>query len=106
MNPLIQGLFKEFRRTQELDKIKDSDAFELFTASLVLSEELLSQAQMTDLLLDVAAIGIDIAILEINGQLAWDSEDVHEVCGPSSKIDVSVHFIQAKQSATFLHQKS
>jgi hypothetical protein len=100
LNPLIQGLFNEFRRTQELEDVKDSDAFELFAASLMLSDELLSQVQMTDLLLDAATLGIDIAILEINGQLAWDSEDVHELCEPSAKIEVSVHFIQAKQSAS------
>lgn len=99
MNPLIQGLFREFRRTHELEEIGDSDAFELFAASLVLSDELLAQTQMTDLLLDAHAIGIDVAILEINGQLAWDNEDVRAICDSSAKIEVSVHFIQAKQSS-------
>ena len=100
VNPLIQGLFNEFRRTQELEALKDSDAFELFAASLILSDELLSQVQMTDLLLDASTLGIDVAILEVNGQLAWDSEDVHELCAPAARIEVSVHFIQAKQSAS------
>lgn len=99
MNPLIKGLFKEFRRTQELEQFKDSDAFELFAASLVLSDDVLSQVQMTDLLLDASTIGIDVAVLEINGQVAWDSEDVHGLCRTSGKIEVSVHLIQAKQGA-------
>ena len=99
LNPLINGLFKEFRRAQELESFKDSDAFELFAASLILSDEMLAQEQMTDLLLDADVLGIDVAVLEINGQLAWDIEDVVELCA-TSKIDVSVHFIQAKQSAS------
>lgn len=99
MNPLIQGLFKQFREAEELQKLNDSDAFEIFAASLLLPDELLAQAQKTDLLLDVDTIGIDVVALEINGQLAWDDDDVKDLCESSAKIDVSLHFIQAKQSA-------
>lgn len=99
MNPLIQGLFNEFRRTQELEVLKVSDAFELFAASLILPDELLAQTQMTDLLLDASTIGIDVAVLEVNGQMIWDSADVAELCGAVARVEASVHFIQAKQSA-------
>ncbi|MFD3720602.1 AIPR family protein [Streptomyces sp. NPDC058674] len=100
VNPLTQGLFKKFREEEELLKLKDSDAFELFAASLILPDDLLSQVQKTDLLLDAGTIGIDIIALEINGQLAWDTHDVREICENSAKVDVSLHFIQAKQSGT------
>ncbi|MET9001463.1 AIPR family protein [Amycolatopsis sp. NPDC004169] len=98
MNPLIQGLFSKFREAEELDKLSDSDAFELFAASIMLPDDLLSQAAKTDFLLDPGTTGIDVAVLEINGQIAWDESDVHEICATSSKLEVTVHFLQAKQS--------
>lgn len=100
MNPLIQGLFKKFRESEELLELPDADAFELFAASLILTDDLLSQVEKTDLLLDTATLGIDVAVLEINGQLAWDPADVGELCESSHKIEVSIYFIQAKQSSS------
>ncbi|MFG5723374.1 AIPR family protein [Streptomyces murinus] len=100
MNPLIQGLFKKFREEEELLKLKDSDAFELFAASLLLPDDLLSQVQKTDFLLDAGTTGIDVIALEVNGQLAWDAEDVREICENSAKVEASLYFIQAKQSGT------
>ncbi|WP_405185523.1 AIPR family protein [Streptomyces albidoflavus] len=100
MNPLIQGLFKKFREEEELLKLKDSDAFELFTASLLLPDDLLSQVQKTDFLLDAGTTGIDVIALEVNGQLAWDADDVREICENTAKVEASLYFIQAKQSGT------
>lgn len=100
MNPLIQGLFKKFREEEDLLNIRDSDAFELFTASLILPDDLLSQVQMSDLLLDEGTIGIDVVALDVNGQLAWDADDVREICENAGKVEVTLHFIQAKQSAS------
>ncbi|GAB2911595.1 AIPR family protein [Streptomyces heilongjiangensis] len=100
MNPLIKGLFKKFREEEELIEISDADAFELFAASLILPEDLLSQVQKSDLLLDQGAIGVDVIALDVNGQLAWDADDVREICDNAAKVEVSLHFIQAKQSAS------
>ncbi|MFF1722739.1 AIPR family protein [Streptomyces sviceus] len=100
MNPLIKGLFKKFREEEELIEISDADAFELFAASLILPEDLTSQVQKSDLLLDPGAIGVDVIALDVNGQLAWDADDVKEICDNAAKVDVSLHFIQAKQSAS------
>ncbi|WP_438313362.1 AIPR family protein [Streptomyces sp. HUAS TT3] len=100
MNPLIQGLFKKFREEEELLKLKDSDAFELFAASLILPSDLISQTQKSDLLLDKGTAGVDVIALEINGQLAWDVDDVKEICDATAKLEVSLHFIQAKQSGS------
>jgi hypothetical protein len=98
MNPLVQGLFNKFRESEELQALSDDDAFELFSASLFLPDNLLAQSEKTDFLLDAGAIGIDIVALEINEQLVWDQSDVKELCDTAGKIDVSVHFIQAKRS--------
>src|ERR1039458_1434748 len=98
MNPLIQGLFNKFKESEELQGIGDDDAFELFSASLFLPDNLLAQAEKTDFLLDSGTIGIDVVALEINEQLVWDPSDVKELCDAAGKIDVTVHFIQAKRS--------
>ncbi|MFR9790516.1 AIPR family protein [Streptomyces sp. MB22_4] len=100
MNPLIQGLFKKFREEEELLEISNADAFELFAASLLLPEGLIAQVQKSDLLLDQGAIGIDIIALDVNGQLAWDADDVKDICENAAKVEVGLYFIQAKQSAS------
>jgi len=100
MNPLVQGLFNKFRETEELLQLTDADAFELFATSLILPDDLLAQAEKTDFLLDSGATGIDVVALDINGQLVWDPSDVKDICETSGKIEVSLHFIQAKQSSS------
>lgn len=100
MNPLIQGLFKKFCQDQELEGLRDSDAFEIFAATFLLPDDLLAQVPKTDLLLDANTIGVDVAVMEINGVVAWDADDVRQVCDQASKVDVALHFIQAKQSST------
>ncbi|GAA4510822.1 AIPR family protein [Actinoallomurus oryzae] len=100
MNPLIQGLFNKFKESEELQRVNDDDAFELFSASLMLPDNLLAQAEKTDFLLDAGTVGIDIVALEINEQLAWDVSDVREICEAAGKIDASIYFIQAKRSTS------
>jgi hypothetical protein len=98
MNPLIAGLFANFKASEELGGLPEDDAFELFVAAQVLPDDLLEQVQTTDLLLDASTIGIDLAALEINGALVWDVDDVDDLCGPTSKIEVTVHLAQVKRS--------
>jgi len=45
VNPLVQGLFNKFRETEDLLKLSDADAFELFATSLILPDDLLAQAR-------------------------------------------------------------
>jgi hypothetical protein len=90
VNPLVQGLFNKFKDSEELQGMNDANAFELFSASLMIPDNLLAQAEMTDFLLDAGAIGIDIVALEVNEQLVWDSNDVTELCDAAGKIEVSV----------------
>lgn len=98
MNPLISGLFSNFRESVELTDLADADAFELFVAAQLLPDEILEQAELSDLLLDSSTIGIDLAVLEINGALIWDIDDVDDLCAQSPKLDVSLHIAQAKRS--------
>ncbi|MEV6447548.1 AIPR family protein [Amycolatopsis sp. NPDC051716] len=99
MNPLVQGLFNKFKQSEELESLSDSDAFELFAASILLPDYLLSQAERTDFLLDPGAIGVDVVALEVNSQLVWDKTDASEICDGTNRLEVSLHLIQAKKSA-------
>lgn len=98
MNPLIQGLFAKFREAEELETQPSDDSFELFGASLVIPDDILNQTEKTNLLLDSGTVGIDVAVLEINGQIVRDSSDVADVAHAANKIEVALHFLQAKQS--------
>jgi hypothetical protein len=99
MNPLISGLFGSFKANEELDGIEDADAFELFVATQLLADDLVDQVQISDLLLDESTIGVDLAVLEINGALVWDVDDVDDTCEQPAKIDVTLHLVQVKRSA-------
>ncbi|MGW8439216.1 AIPR family protein [Nocardiopsis sp. NPDC055879] len=98
MNPLVQGLFKNFCKAEELEEIRQSDAFELFTSSLIIPSEISSQSPLTDLLLDPGVTGVDVIVMEINGRMVWDSDDVVDVCDQASQVSVALYFIQAKYS--------
>jgi hypothetical protein len=100
LNPLIAGLFDEFLKREELDQLSDSDAFELFVANLVLGDDLFTQVEATDLLLDNSTIGVDVAVLEVNGQVVWDEGDTDHICEAAKRLDVALHLIQAKRSAS------
>lgn len=98
MNPLIDGLVNSFRDSNELGGLPPDDAFELFAGSLVLGDQLVTQVELTDLLLDKHTIAVDIAVLEINGQLVWDVFDVNDVCEGAGQVEVVVRVLQAKRS--------
>ena len=100
MNPLVAGLFTSFKASEELGDIEDDDAFELFVSKQVLPDDLLQQIETTDLLLDASTVGVDVAALEINGTLAWDVDDVSDICDRLPKLDVTLHIVQAKRSAS------
>lgn len=100
MNPLINGLFSSFKETQELGGMSDSDAFELFSGSLALDESILDQTQLTDLLLDPGTPGVDMVIIQVNGDVLNDESDVDELASSSNRLDVHITFLQAKNSAS------
>lgn len=100
MNPLISGLFESFKTAQELEGMSESDAFELFVGSQLFADDLLEQVPISDLLLDSSTVGVDLALLEVNGIVAWDVDDVDDICSQAAKVDVVVHIAQVKRSAS------
>ncbi|WP_219844125.1 AIPR family protein [Arthrobacter sp. MYb222] len=80
--------------------MKETDAFELFVATLVFSDDILDQQKLSDFLLDESTIGIDLAVLEINGQIIGNISDVDEMCLNKKNLDVTLHFVQAKTSSS------
>lgn len=99
MDPLIKGLFRKFRQDHALETMRESDAFELFIAALILRDDLLDQFDMTDLLLDQNTIGVDLALLEVNGEIVTSPAEIASVCDNKNAIDVLLTLVQVKSSA-------
>lgn len=100
MDPLLSGLFKKFKQSNELEGVSESDAFEMFAAKLVLRDDLTEQATLSDLLLDPSTPGVDVALLEVNGELVRDESDARDICSGTGKLVVALHFVQAKTSTS------
>jgi hypothetical protein len=100
VDPLVKGLFREFRETQDLTAMSEPDAFELFVAALLLPTDVLDQIEMSDLLLDRGTLGIDIALIEINGELITNVEDVAAACGKKRSLEVVLNLLQMKSSTS------
>jgi len=98
VDPLLNGLFKKFKEDNELENVSDSDAFEMFAAKLVLKDDLTEQSALSDLLLDPSTPGVDVALLEVNGELVWNVSDAEEICSGTGRLVVALHFVQAKSS--------
>lgn len=98
MDPLLNGLFKRFRESNELESVSESDAFEMFVAKLILRDDLTEQLTLSDLLLDPSTPGVDVALLEVNGEIVRDETDARELCAGTGRLVVALHFVQAKQS--------
>lgn len=98
MNPLIRGLFNTFKESHELEGMAESDAFELFAASLTLSDDALSQTELSNFLLDEGTPGLDVVVIEVNGQIVRDASEVDQIAGEASRVEVSVVTVQAKES--------
>lgn len=98
MDPLLAGLFKQFTIDNALETMKSSDAFELFVTTLLLPDDLLDQRELTDFLLDESTIGIDVATLEINGQLINGQSDIDDACANRNNLEVTLTLLQVKSS--------
>ncbi|KQX72669.1 AIPR family protein [Aeromicrobium sp. Root472D3] len=100
MDPLIRGLFKQFREGQGLEQMREDDAFELFAASLLLRDDLLDQVELSDLLMDKSTPGVDVVLLEVNGQIVSGANEAKDLCADRASIEVSLHVLQAKTSTS------
>lgn len=98
MDLLLKGLLKNYVASEELSELSDADAFEAFSASIAFPGAIASQVGATDLLLDSGLPGIDSILLDVNGEVVWDVNDVDSACSPGGTVEVSIHFLQAKYS--------
>lgn len=99
MNPLLRGLFDQFRAAEELGSLGEADAFELFAASLTVPTDVLLQTSLMDLLLDPGTPGLDVVTVLVNGHLVRDAAEVDEIAADAAEIRVSVTLLQAKTSS-------
>ncbi|WP_295108066.1 AIPR family protein [uncultured Kocuria sp.] len=98
MNPLIRGLFDDFVSSQGLSDVREDDAFELFAASQILENDTLKQTELSNFLLDPGTPGLDFLVLEVNGQVIQDEEQMEALATDISKLDVQITAIQVKRS--------
>ncbi|MGW0026839.1 AIPR family protein [Rhodococcus sp. NPDC003383] len=98
MDPLISGLLGNFRKEYELQEMNEADAFELFIAVHLFREDILDQVELTDLLLDENVIGVDLALLEVNGAIVASPAEVEEICKKSNSLDVRLELTQVKRA--------
>src|SRR3546814_3645296 len=88
----------EFRVAEELTSLKESDAFELFAASLSVPMDVLLQISLTDLLLDKGTPGVDVATVLVNGHLVRDADEGDEIAAEAADVRVKITLLQAKTS--------
>jgi hypothetical protein len=102
MDPVIQGLVKEFQRIQGLTELTESEAFEDFAAYCVLNSyyegEFNPDAHRMGGGND---LGVDAFGVVINGVLLFDAGEVREQVEAAGRLDIQVVVIQAKTSAAF-----
>ncbi|WP_201790534.1 AIPR family protein [Prescottella equi] len=97
MDPLIKGLLNNFRKEYELLEMDEADSFELFIAFNLFRDDILDQVELTDLLLDENVIGVDLALLEVNGAIVNGPGDVDEICSRSKSLEVRLELAQVKR---------
>lgn len=82
--------------------MNEAEAIGLFAATQPFAEDLLDQVQIPDLLLGSSTVGVDLAALEINGALAWDVDDVVDLCEQYAKLDVTLDLAHVRATIRLL----
>jgi hypothetical protein len=102
MDQITQSLLDEFKKTQSLQMMKDSDAFERLGNFCVLSKELPGTFSIEDVSMgggnDIAIDGLAIAV---NGNLVTSVDEVDDLAEQNKFLDVAFTFIQSKTSSAF-----
>lgn len=102
MDPVIQGLVKEFQKVHSLTALPPSEAFEAFAAYCVLSS--FYEDEFNPDAFRVGGgndLGIDAFGVVVNGELLHDAADVRAAAEAARRLDVQVVIIQAKTSSGF-----
>jgi hypothetical protein len=98
MKPIVAALLHQFKKSQELDNVDTSSAFEQLVTYCALSAERLDQGDFRDALTDAGEQGIDAVAILVNGRLVSDPSEVDELARKFSRLQVSYVFCQAKTS--------
>lgn len=96
MNPIVEALLTQFAKTQELETVDKSSAFEQLVTYCALSAERLDQGDFRDALTDRGEEGLDAVAIIVNGTLVSDPSDIAELAAKYPRLQVSYVFCQAK----------
>lgn len=99
---IIEGYLKDFTKTEELDHLKESDAFEYFINYCVVSRDHPDPFELEDTCVGGSGdLGIDGIAVLVNDHVVSSKEDVDFFKKQLRRLDVRFIFIQSKTSAAF-----
>ncbi|MFF9545710.1 AIPR family protein [Streptomyces albidoflavus] len=102
MDRVTKAYLDAFRAEQSIEKLNDSDAFELFADYCVISDSYDDEFNVTDVHTGGGDdLGIDGIGVIINGSLINSAEDLEGLLKVNGSLDVTFCFIQAKTSSAF-----
>ncbi|MEU8646277.1 AIPR family protein [Streptomyces sp. NPDC005381] len=102
MDRVTKAYLDAFRTEQSIEKLSESDAFELFADYCVISDSYDDEFNVTDVHTGGGDdLGIDGIGVIVNGSLISSSEDMEGLLRINGSLDVTFCFIQAKTSSTF-----
>ncbi|MET3811759.1 AIPR family protein [Arthrobacter sp. UYEF3] len=98
---LLAGPIKEYKEAFELPNMAPHTEFEYFATHVAFGHEYLGDEDINDYMAGDGTIGVDSALVVINGQPVNDLGDAREIIRDSKSLDVSFHFLQAKMSVSY-----
>ncbi|MGA5201377.1 AIPR family protein [Streptomyces variegatus] len=102
MDRVTKAYLDAFRTEQSIEKLSESDAFELFADYCVISDSYDDEFNVTDVHTGGGDdLGIDGIGVIINGSLISSGEDMEGLLKVNGSLDVTFCFIQAKTSSGF-----
>jgi hypothetical protein len=102
MDRITQKLFEEFKGTQGLTSLNESDAFEQFANYSVLFNELSETVDLDEVsVAEDSNIGVDGLAVIVNGAHVTSEQDVDSLVTANGFLDVDFVFVQAKTSPHF-----
>jgi AIPR protein len=102
MDRITEKLLEEFKLTQGLGSLGESDAFEHFANYSVLFSELSETIDLDEVFVsEDSNIGVDGLAIIVNGAHVTSEQDVDSLVDANGFLDVDFVFVQAKTSPNF-----
>lgn len=98
---LLAGPINEYKHSFELPNMAAHTEFEYFATHVAFGHEYLTDEDISDYMAGDGTIGVDSALIVINGQPVNTLSDAQELIAASKTLDVSFHFLQAKTSISY-----